>query len=119
MSNFFVTIDQGSNPATEPQIVNGPSPSCNLVFGVVTLTSQTTGQAITLNLEGTSCKHVIGISANNPSGKHDKDLLLGGWGISNDPVPSPNDASGWGTFTGTVINGSNAAAFKLSGDVTQ
>lgn len=119
-SNFFVTIDQGINPATEPAVNGGPNPKCNLLFGVVTLTSPSNGQSETLNLLGTTCKHVIGISSVNPVGKHDRDLLSGGWGISGSPTPpSPNDESGWGTFVGSVNQTTSMLSMRISGDLSK
>jgi hypothetical protein len=119
ISNFFVTIDNGIDPATEPPPNSiGPNPKCGLFFGALTLTSKS-GESKTINLMGTSCKHVIGITTSNQSGTHDKDILSGGWGVSNSPAPTPNDASGWGTLVGTVIQSSNALSINLTGDLTQ
>jgi hypothetical protein len=119
ISDFFISIDNGSNPASEPPPNGiGPSPSCALYFAVMTLTS-TSGQSTTINSMGTSCKVVTGFSARNQNGTHDKDTLSGAWGISSDPAPSPTDASGWGTSTGTVIQSTQALTLHLSGDVTK
>ena len=119
-SDFFVTVDEGINPATEPTVNGGPDPKCTPMYGVVTLTSTKNGQTQTLNLIGTTCKHVVAISANNPGGKHDKDVVSGGWGISSTPAPpSPHDESGWGTFTGTVVQSTDVVSLKLSGMVSK
>ena len=118
ISNFFVTTDEGINPATEPAVGDGPNPKCDLFLGVATVTSASSGKTKTINLIGTSCKHVIGVSAKNPSGTHDKDLISGGWGISDDPPPSP-DASGWGTLVGQVIQKTGAVSMKVTGMITQ
>ena len=60
VSNFFLTIDSGTNPASELAVGGGPNPRCSLYFGVLTLTSSGGGGATTqtLNLVGTTCKHV-------------------------------------------------------------
>lgn len=121
VSDFFLTIDNGSNPASEPPPGGiGPTPRCSLYFGVLTLTSSGgSTNTETLNLIGTTCKHVVGISSKNQTGTHDKDLISGGWGISNDPAPSPKDGSGWGTVSGQVINGTNALTMHLVGDLSK
>lgn len=119
VSNFFVTGDHGLNPGTEPAVDGGPDPDCRPFFGVLTVTSASESKA--LNVVGTSCKHVTGVSSKQPRGNHDKDMLSGGWGISNNPAPSP-DASGWGTLTGQVTNVKSATptiSVKLSGTVTE
>lgn len=116
---FFVTIDKDVNPATEPAPTgsNGPNPTCNPLRGVVAV--QAGGSStFAINLLGVSCKHVIGISARNPQGKHDKDLISGGWGISADPTPSP-DMSGWGTMTGSIIQTTSALTLNLAGWTTK
>lgn len=116
---FFVTIDNDVNPATEPAPTgsNGPNPTCNPLRGVVAV--QAGGSStFAINLLGVSCKHVIGISARNPQGKHDKDLISGGWGISADPTPSP-DMSGWGTMTGSIIQTTSGLTLNLAGWTTK
>jgi len=117
VANFFVTTDQGINPATAPTVDSGPNPECNPSLGIFTV-SDGSGDSTTLNFLGVDCKHVTGISKNNPSGTHDKDLMSGGWGISSTPAPT-NTISGWGTFTGTTIKATNAVSVTLSGWVTQ
>ncbi len=112
-SNFFVTTDKGVNPATEPAVNGGPDPRCNFMTGVVDL-ADNQGGSFTINIIGTSCKHVIGISAKNPTGKHDQDLISGGWGISADPAPNPPE-SGWGTWTGSAKASTQAVLIHLSG----
>ncbi|MBF6560105.1 MAG: hypothetical protein IVW56_07445 [Candidatus Binataceae bacterium] len=121
VSDFFITIDNGTNPASEPAVGGGPNPRCSLYFGVLTLTSSGGGSATTqtLNLVGTACKHVVGISSKNQTGTQDKDLISGGWGISNDPAPSPRDESGWGEVSGQVIHGTNALTMHLVGDLSK
>jgi hypothetical protein len=94
VSNFFVTIDQSVDPATEPTVGTGPNPRCEPFLGILTDTSST--ESKTLNLFGVSCKKVIAISNGNPSGNHVGDTLEGGWGISATPAPPSPDASGWG-----------------------
>lgn len=117
VTNFFVTADDNVNPATEPTPGGtGPNPRCSSFLGILTDTSS--GESKTLNLLGVSCKKVIGISSSNPSGNHVGDTLVGGWGISGTPTPSP-DASGWGTLTGSDIKSANAVSLKLSGLVTE
>lgn len=116
VADFFVTSDKGINPATEPAVGSGPNPNCNPSLGIFTVTDKS-GDLTTLNFLGVSCKHVTGISSRNPSGTHDKDLLSGGWGISDTPAPT-KPISGWGTFTGTVNNTTNAISITLSGWVT-
>ncbi len=118
ISDFFVTSDQGVNPATEPAVGDSPSPSCNLFLGVLTVITNSGSQSRTINLIGTTCKHVIGVSARNPTGTHDKDLISGGWGISDQPAPNP-DTSGWGELVGQLIHSTNALSLKLTGTVTQ
>ncbi len=118
ISNFFITIDDGTNPATEPAVGAGPTPRCSAIQGVFTLTAGNGGKSANFNLVGTSCKHVIGISVKKPQGTHDKDLVSGGWGISATPTPSPV-SSGWGTMTGTVIKATNALSLNLAGWITQ
>lgn len=118
ISNVFITVDNGFNPATEPTVGNGPNPRCNPFVGVLTLTFGNGGQSANFNLIGTSCKHVIGISVKKPQGTHDKDLVSGGWGISATPTPNPV-VSGWGTMTGTVIKATNALSLNLAGWITQ
>jgi hypothetical protein len=113
VTDFWITIDTGINPATEPTVDGGPTPKCNLFFGVLTAAGTTTGETVTVNMIGTTCHHVTS------KGVHDIDVLSGGWGISDDPAPSPNDASGWGTLSGTVNQSTNAILLKLSGDVTK
>jgi hypothetical protein len=119
ISDLFITIENAINPASEPPPNGiGPIPVCNGFLGVFTLTDKT-GQTETFNFAGSSCKHVIGISSKNQSGTHDKDILLGGWGVSNDPAPSPHDGSGWGEFTGTVLQSTQLMSLKLNGDITK
>jgi hypothetical protein len=113
VQDFFVTVDNDINPATET-VDGGPTPSCNPLLGVVVV-SDKNGNSSTVNLMGVTCKHVIGISKNNSTGNHDKDLLSGGWGIDSSDLPS----SGWGTFTGTRNHTTNALSLKLSGWITQ
>jgi hypothetical protein len=64
---------------------------------------------------------VVGISVNHPNGTDKNDIVSGGWGVSDTPTPSP-DVSGWGTFTGQVINNNNGGgvpiSMKLAGMVT-
>jgi hypothetical protein len=116
VSNFFITIDQDINPATEPAVGSGPTPRCEGFLGILTDSSST--EAKTLNLFGISCKKVIGVSIKNPSGNHVSDTIVGGWGISATPVPAP-DASGWGTLTGSDTKSTNAVSIKISGLVTE
>jgi len=118
-SDFLITIDDGFNPATEPAVNGGPNPKCSLILGVVTITSTSNSESQTLNLIGTSCKQVIGISSKNPLGTQKTNLLTGGWGISNTPAPSPNDESGWGTMTGSESQSTSALTLKLSGLVSK
>jgi hypothetical protein len=117
VTNFFVTGDDGINPATESAVGNGPQPQCSPFLGIFTVT-ETGSDLTTVNFFGVSCKHVTGISKNNPSGTHDKDLMSGGWGVSGNPTPTI-PTSGWGTFTGTTIKATNAVSISLSGWVTQ
>jgi hypothetical protein len=118
VSNVFFTIDNGVNPATEPAQAGGPDPRCNLALGTMDLAATNGSSSETLNIIGTTCKHVIGISTKNPTGTHDQDLLSGGWGISADPAPSPA-ASGWGTMTGTDVTKTSLVTLKFSGWVSQ
>lgn len=114
VSNVFFTIDNGVNPATQPAVDNGPSPKCNFALGTIDLAASDGSFSETINIIGTTCKHVIGISAKNPQGIHDSDLLSGGWGISADPAPSPLQ-SGWGTMTGTAVSKTSLVTMKFSG----
>ncbi len=116
VANFFVTTDQGINPATEPTVDAGPNPECNPSLGIFTVTDKSS-DLTTVNFLGVSCKHVTGTTGSNPGGTHDKDLLSGGWGISATPAPT-KPISGWGTFTGTGNHATNAVSITLSGWVT-
>ncbi len=116
VSNFFVTIDQNLNPATEPTVGSGPNPNCSPILGILTDTSST--ESKTLNLFAFSCKKVIGISNGNPTGTHVSDTIGGGWGISATHAPAP-DASGWGTLTGSDTKKTHAISVKFSGLVTE
>ncbi len=117
VANFFITGDDGINPATEPQVDSGPNPNCNPFLGIFTVTDKS-GDLTTINFLGVSCKHVTGTTSSNPGGTHDKDTLSGGWGISATPAPT-NPVSGWGTFTGATIKSTQAVTLTLSGWVTQ
>lgn len=117
VKNFFVTGDGGINPATEPAVPPGPNPKCNPFLGIFTIADKS-GDSMSANFLGVSCKHVIGISRKKPSGTHDKDLLSGGWGISDTPAPT-SPTSGWGTFTGTASHTTPAVSLTLSGWITQ
>ncbi len=117
VTNFFVTGDQGINPATAPTVPPGPDPQCNPFLGFFTITDSS-ANSTTINFLGVSCNHVTKVSSKNPSGSNDKDLMSGGWGISDTPVPT-NPTSGWGTFTGTVNHATNAVSLTLSGWLTQ
>ena len=64
-------------------------------------------------------RSVVGISSKNQTGTHDKDLVSGGWGISNDPAPTGKDESGWGEVSGQVIKGTNALTMHLVGDISK
>ncbi len=114
VANVFFTIDRGVNPATQSAVNNGPSPSCNLVLGTASITAKDNSSSETLNFIGTTCKHVIRITATNPQGVHDKDILSGGWGISDAPASNPLE-SGWGTFTGVGNDKTAAATLHLQG----
>jgi hypothetical protein len=116
VSNFFVTIDFGINPATEPAVGGGPNPKCNPFLAILTDTSST--EAKTLNAFGVTCHKVIGISSSNPKGTHVGDTLSGGWGISATPAPNPL-AAGWGTLTGSDSKTTGATSVKFSGLVTE
>jgi hypothetical protein len=117
VSDFFVTIDTGTNLADAPSPdMSEPNQKCNPIFGSVTVSNSEFDA--TLNIAGVSCKHFVGISSKNPSGTHDKDILGGGWGISASPAPSPG-ASGGGLLTGTVTQSSQAVAIKMSGQVSR
>lgn len=116
VANFFVTSDQGFNPATAPTVDSGPNPECNLFLGTFTVTDKSSN-VTTLNFLGVSCKHVTGTTSSNPGGTHDKDTMSGGWGISDTPVPT-KPISGWGTFTGATIKSTQAVTLTLSGWVT-
>jgi hypothetical protein len=116
VTNFFVTIDFGINPATEPAVGGGPNPKCNPFRAILTDTSST--EAKTLNAFGVTCHKVTGISSSNPHGTHVGDTLSGGWGISATPAPNPL-AAGWGTLTGADNNTTGATSVKLSGLVTE
>ncbi len=118
VGTVYITVDQDVNPATESAVGNGPNPGCSPFLGILTDTVASTGETKTLNLFGVSCKKVIAVSKNNPSGKHVGDTIVGGWGISGDNPPSP-DASGWGTLSGTEINNGGAVSLKLKGLVTE
>jgi hypothetical protein len=117
VSDFFVTTDDDVNPAQNAPIgeVDG---KCAPFFAVLTDTVASTGETKTLNLIGTSCKKITGISNKNPSGNHVGDSLNGAWGIASSPAPTPA-ASGWGTLTGTTTKSSNGVSIKLTGAVTQ
>jgi hypothetical protein len=116
VTNFFVTMDEGINPATNPSVgmVDG---RCNPFYGVLTDSVGSTGETKTINLLGTACKRVTGISKNTQSGKDGGDALNGGWGIEASPAPSPS-ASGWGTLSGSTTSTDNVS-IKLMGTVTQ
>jgi hypothetical protein len=116
VTNFFVTEDPNVNPATEPAVGSGPNPKCSPFRAILTDTSS--AEAKTLNLIGVSCKKVIAISNTNPSGTHVSDTIVGGWGISNSTIPSP-DASGWGTVSGSVTKSTSAISIKITGQVTE
>jgi hypothetical protein len=115
VSNFFITIEDEINPATEPAVPPGPTPACHPFLAELTDTSST--QSKTLNLVGVLCRKVA-ITKKNPSGTQVGQTITGGWGISNNPVPSP-DASGWGTMTGSTIDSTKAVSIKISGLVTE
>ena len=116
VTNFFITEDPNINPATEPAVDSGPNPRCAPFRAVLTDTSS--AEAKTLNLFGVSCKKVIATSKTNPSGTHVSDTIVGGWGISGTPTPSP-DASGWGTLSGSLVKSTSAVSINISGLVTQ
>jgi hypothetical protein len=118
VTNFFVTTDQNINAATEPTVSPGPDQKCTPFRGILTDTASSTGESKTLNLLGTSCRKITGITSSNPQGVHAGDVLVGGWGISNSTAPNP-DASGSGTFTGSDVKSSGAVSIKLSGLVTE
>ena len=65
VANFFVTSDQGFNPATAPTVDSGPNPECNLFLGTFTVTDKSSN-VTTLNFLGVSCKHVTGTTSSNP-----------------------------------------------------
>ncbi len=54
ISDWFVTVDTGTNPATEPTVDSGPNPKCNLFLGVLTASVASTGETKTINTIGTS-----------------------------------------------------------------
>ncbi len=112
VSNIFFTMDKGANPATQSAVNGGPKPECQLVLGTADVTGN--GYSITLNFLGTSCRHVIAITSTNPQGDHDKDILSGGWGISDTPASSPTQ-SGWGTFAGMSVSKTAAVSLRLQG----
>jgi hypothetical protein len=113
VTDFFVTIDNDINPATAPAVDGGPDPVCHPIFGVVVVTDKDSN-VTTANLMGVQCKHVRGTSKSNPAGNHDKDLMLGGWGIDSSDLTQ----SGWGTFTGKVNHNTSAVSLKLQGWIT-
>jgi hypothetical protein len=121
VSNFFVTTDQDINPA-DNSLVGAPNGRCNPFFGVLTDAVGSTGETKTINLLGTTCKKVTGISKTNTSGNNVGDTLQGGWGITASPAPSPS-ASGWGTLTGSTTKNqgdlTSKVTIKLMGTVTQ
>lgn len=118
VSSVFFTIDKGTNPATQSAVGGGPNPSCNLVLGIADIAAKDGSSSETLNFLGTTCKHVIAITSTNPQGKHDKDILSGGWGISATPASSPTQ-SGWGTFAGVVNNQNQAVTLHLQGWISK
>lgn len=85
-------------------------------MGILTVADKS-DNSTTLNFLGVACKHVTGITTKNPGGTHNKDLLSGGWGISDTPA-STKPESGWGTFTGSVIKSTSALSLTLTGWVT-
>ncbi len=119
VTNFFVTTDEGIDPATATPVSPGPNPQCNQFLGTFTVTDSSSNST-TLNFLGVNCKKVTGISKNNPSGTENESSLSGGWGISDTPAPTKT-ISGWGTFTGTSSNNAtpNVVSLSLSGWVTQ
>jgi len=114
VSNFFVTTDVGFNPATATPVSPGPTPQCDLFRGSFLITDSS-GDTATVNFGGVSCEKLTGFSSKNPSGTEDQEMLSGGWGISDTPVPPSKALSGWGTFTGTHSDTSNEVSLKLSG----
>ena len=121
VSSFFLTVDQDTNPATEPPPApgTGPNPKCNPFRAILTDTSS--AETKTLNAIGVTCKEIIAISNTNPSGTHVGDTIVGGWGISSSTLPVP-DASGWGAVSGSTgkeVSGSVSITIKLSGLVTE
>jgi hypothetical protein len=114
LTEFFVTIDPDINPASEGTVGGGPNPKCNPIRGEVAV-MDSSSDSTTVDFLGVTCKHVIKVSSKNPGGSHDKDTLLGGWGIAASTVPM----SGWGTFVGTVNQSNNAVSLKMSGWVTK
>jgi len=117
VSHVFFTIDKGVNPATQPAVGGGPNPGCNLVLGTMDL-ADNSGNTETVNFLGTTCRHVIAITGTNPQGNHDKDILSGGWGISDSPAPNPAE-SGWGTFAGSVNAKNQAVTLHLQGWISK
>jgi hypothetical protein len=110
-TNFFVTVDDGDQTATEPPLGSRDG-SCQPFFGVVTLSNPKTGETMTLNLVGATCKHLTSVNK--------KDVITGGFGIANTPAaPSPVDTSGWGTLSGTFDKNSQKVTLKLGGPITQ
>jgi len=110
VTNFFITEDPNINPATEPTVDSGPDPKCNPFRVILTDTSST--ETKTLNAIGVTCKKV------NSSLAHVSDTIVGGWGISSTPTPSP-DASGWGTVSGSVTKSTSAVSVAITGLVTE
>jgi hypothetical protein len=116
VTNFFVTTDKDINPATNTPVVPAVAGKCNPFFGVLTDSVGSTGETKTINLIGTSCKKITGISKNS-SGNDVGDTLNGGWGIEASPAHSPA-VSGWGTVSGSTTSSDNVS-IKLMGTVTQ
>jgi hypothetical protein len=121
ITNFFVTTDKGNS--VDPvdgnaPLVGGLEGRCGPIHGVLTDKVSSTGETKTLNLFGTSCRVITGISSANPSGTKVGDILNGAWAIDGASPPSP-PASGWGSFSGSSTNQTGAVSLKISGLVTE
>lgn len=102
----LVLSDDTGQVVTDPVSTHG----CSLVYGIVNF-NNTTLKKVPLtekvDVLGTTCHHT-------KSGKPDTEA--GGFAIE---AGASNNASGWGTYTGTFDPSTFAVSLKTSGSITQ
>ncbi len=106
-ADLFLTFDTGAATPT------GGVPVCTPFFAIAQLTTTRKGnpETETLNLVGTNCLHVTGTPGTD-------DPVVGGFGISNPPVPV-NGGVGFGKVLGFFDIGTGSLSLTLHGPVTQ